>query len=518
LQDKSRGTKGRMPCSLTVFDGLDCIGGTKILLQTGETRVFLDFGINFRKFSQYFSNFLRPRSSRGIHDFLELGLVPPLPVYRNDLVPSDLSLSSDMPANAIYLSHAHTDHSGCAGLLNRETLLCCSPLTAAILRGMQDVGRESPAEEVVYARIRRPRQEEGRVLLSDRVSPLEGREVRVTGSIGGLDEAWRQSPFESRGLNLETCKIVEAQGPLTQKAWEVDHSIPGSTALALETEAGWVVYTGDFRMHGEKSRLTERFVEEAAGLEPRLLIIEGTRVTKEQDRRETEEEVYMNCLRAVRGERGLVVADFSPRNFERLEVFRRIAGEVGRELVILPEDAYMLRLLECVDGRDRLSGLGVYGELKEVRDTWEKRIRGEVLERMVDPSQVSQNPSRYLLCMSLWDINHLLDVNPRGGAYIYSSSEAFSEEELFDFQRLHCWLEHFRMRVVGLKFKDGKVEFEPGYHASGHASPKELLEVIERIRPREVLPLHTEDRKWFRKKVKRTEVLLPAEGEQVLLE
>jgi ribonuclease J len=503
---------------LTVFDGLDCIGGTKILLQTKDTSVFLDFGINFCKFSLYFSNFLRPRSSRGIHDLLELGLVPPLSVYRKDLIPGDLSLSPDRPADAIYLSHAHTDHSGCAGLLHLKTVLCCSPLTAAILRGMQDVRREPPAEELVYTRIRRPRQEEGRVLVDDSVSPLEGREVRVTGSMGRLGEVWRQSPSERRGLNLETCKILEAQGPLTQKAWEVDHSIPGSTAFALETEAGWVVYTGDFRMHGEKSGLTERFVEEAAGLEPRLLIIEGTRVTKEQDRRETEEEVYMNCLRVAKEERGLLVADFSPRNFERLEIFRRIAREVGREFVILPEDAYMLSLLECVDGRDRLSGLRVYGELKEVKDTWEKRIRLKLLERMVDPSQVSQNPSQYLLCLSLWDINHLLDIKPQGGTYIYSSSEAFSEEELFDFRRLHFWLEHFRMRAVGLKFKNGKVEFERGYHASGHASPKELLEVIERIRPKEVLPLHTENRKWFRKKVKRAKVLLPAEGEQISLE
>ncbi|HPT73813.1 MAG TPA: hypothetical protein PKX52_02825, partial [Methanomassiliicoccaceae archaeon] len=51
----------------------------------------------------------------------------------------------------------------------------------------------------------------------------------------------------------------------------------------------------------------------ARGLEPRLLIVEGTRASRE-DRDESEEMVEENCLRAVSEERGLVVADFGPRN------------------------------------------------------------------------------------------------------------------------------------------------------------------------------------------------------------
>jgi len=149
---------------LTVHDGLDSIGGNKILLETGGIRAFLDFGINFKKHSCFFAEFLKP-APPGVHDLLQLGLIPELPIYREDLVPSDLHLPSDQPADAVYLSHAHLDHCGCAGLLGLQTTVCCSAMTAAILKGMQDVKSESPWEEVVYLS-RRERDEGGTYLYS----------------------------------------------------------------------------------------------------------------------------------------------------------------------------------------------------------------------------------------------------------------------------------------------------------------------------------------------------------------
>jgi len=43
------------------------------------------------------------------------------------------------------------------------------------------------------------------------------------------------------------------------KAWPVDHSIPGAMAYAVETSEGWIVYTGDLRLHGSKGNLTRAF-------------------------------------------------------------------------------------------------------------------------------------------------------------------------------------------------------------------------------------------------------------------
>ncbi len=65
-----------------------------------------------------------------------------------------------------------------------------------------------------------------------------------------------------------------------------------------------------------------------------MLIIEGTRIGR-KDRKESEDEVHSTCLNATVDEKGLVVADFSPRNFERLDTFMSIAKESGGKLVVL---------------------------------------------------------------------------------------------------------------------------------------------------------------------------------------
>ncbi|HUI38689.1 MAG TPA: ribonuclease J, partial [Thermoplasmata archaeon] len=61
---------------LTVFDGASSIGGTKILLEQGGTRLFLDFGTNYQRMGEYFEEYLQPRPARGLVDLIELGLLP----------------------------------------------------------------------------------------------------------------------------------------------------------------------------------------------------------------------------------------------------------------------------------------------------------------------------------------------------------------------------------------------------------------------------------------------------------
>ena len=60
------------------------------------------------------------------------------------------------------------------------------------------------------------------------------------------------------------------------RCFPVDHSIYGAAAYAVETSRGWIVYTGDLRLHGKQGHLTKKFIEEARELKPEILICEGT--------------------------------------------------------------------------------------------------------------------------------------------------------------------------------------------------------------------------------------------------
>lgn len=99
-------------------------------------------------------------------------------------------------------------------------------------------------------------------------------------------------------------------------------------------------------------------------------------------------------------------------------------------------------------------------------------------------------------------MKNLLDIKPHAGTYIYSSSEAFEEESEFDFMRLNNWLKYFNFKIYGFDIveEEGKEKpnFTKGFHASGHASKKDLTWAIDKIDPEIIIPVHTDNPEWFK--------------------
>ncbi len=258
-------------------------------------------------------------------------------------------------------------------------------------------------------------------------------------------------------------------------------------------------------------------MEEMRGLRPLALLCEGTRA--DDDKRVTEEEVHENALREVKQAKGLVVADFGPRNVERLTTFLRIAQQTGRKLLVLGKDAYLLEAMhlaspERVPDIVNHPEILVYGDPKASLRSWERKLRDRYGPRVVAADEVRQRQGECILCFSFWDVNDLIDVEPRGGVYIYSSSEAYGEEQQLDLRRLRNWLGHLGMRFVG--DPEGGDE---GFHSSGHASGTDLLEMVRTIAPRVLIPIHTEKPEYFVSNLRGEgiEVRVPELGEEMAL-
>ena len=73
--------------SLIFYGGVNEIGENKTLLEDKDAKVFLDFGKSFSRRAKFFEEYISPRTSNGIVDFLTMGLIPDiLGVYRDDLM------------------------------------------------------------------------------------------------------------------------------------------------------------------------------------------------------------------------------------------------------------------------------------------------------------------------------------------------------------------------------------------------------------------------------------------------
>jgi ribonuclease J len=376
--------------SLTFYGGVNEIGGNKILLQDGDTKVFLDFGMSFNQKRLYYSPpFLSPKSEKSL---LELGILPKLEgVYKFDKKPPKV--------NGVFLSHGHMDHSAYLSFINREIPVYCGETTQIILQALGETRRidlEFNVEDVVF------------------------------------------NPFR-------TGKVVKL-GDLEIEPFHVDHSVPGAYGFVIHTSNGAVVYTGDFRVHGAKPEMTRDFVEKAKETKPVAVVTEATNMTGASVSSEAEVENKLNSI--VKQAEGIVLASFAYADVDRLNSFYRIAKRNGRCLAVSLKQAYMLKMLREDKGLSvpdiAEESVLVFRKSKRRYETWESQLMEQYSSKIVDVFEVSKQQCKVVLAISFYDLEELVEIQPQAGScYILSASEPFNEEMEIDNERLRNWLSHY---------------------------------------------------------------------------
>jgi len=527
---------------LTFYGGINEIGGTKILLEDGSRKLLLDFGFPYKGHKLFYEEYLKPRSGAGLLDPLVMSLLPPLEgIYRDDLESPDVwQQFRSVPTyrrleqvDGVLLSHAHLDHSGYISFLRSEIPVYSTAVTAFIAKTMQDSGKADFDQQVCYFSPTVKESPTGwkQIAFLTSNTPRQQRQF----CIADIDPAdlnadalqfWQWGFWERTGRQKElaSCAMTTHRNcNFNLRCFPVDHSIPGACAWGIETSSGWIIYSGDLRLHGKRAELTKRFIEEAAALHPRALILEGTNVQREANVAELE--VYENGLRAVASSKGLVIGDFSPRDVDRLLTFLQIAKDTGRKLVILPKDAYLLktmRLLEPdIPDIAREDSLLIYQDTIASKSPrlWMRNICQEYENKIVLADDIRSAQDQFILCFSFFDLNELPSISPKPGSlYVYSSSEPHDEEQEIDFRRLHEWLQYFGLSGFGLPVEGSNgwqiPDGEKGLHASGHACGPDLLKIAQQINPEILIPVHSLHPNFYTEHLNSSKinVILPAVG------
>ncbi len=483
-----------------IFGGVGEIGGNKVLISSPDRRaIMLDFGKSFSREDAFFQYPFMPPMFPG--DYFKTGLLPPSegPEWR----------MRGYEIGGLFISHAHLDHWGYLPLIHREIPVHLGRAGRTILEAYRSMG---------------------------------SRDLAALG--------------ELRMGTFSTGDVLEVDG-LTLVPVHVDHSVPGAYGFLVDCCSKRVAYTGDLRMHGPRRDMTEDFIDILAEEGVDLLLMEATKVAPENDpesslvkvlenriwyrwRREppkrvnfevsTEDEVGERMRGVLEGSEGLILVEVSPTDVDRVRTVCEVARALGRKLVMDERVGFMA---------DALSDVGI-SDLPRPGDylLWRRRRRGkdgtevklgsreprgllDFIGRVEDrggPDSVLWGDSRRRILedggshfVITSNATRFLYEIPMGMKptmeFVMSRSEPFSEETALSLDRLMNWL-----LIYG-------IHRYYRIHVSGHISPDQISDVLERVNPKRVVPIHTEHPDLFDlyvpKSMREGGILLPEIGRPI---
>jgi len=461
-----------MMTQITLHGAVGEIGGNKILIEEGDTRIFFDFGLSFGRWGEYFSPYLQPRKWNYISDFIKLGLLPDLDgLYRPDYEERLRESTKEPKFDGIILSHPHLDHAGFLSFIRSDIPVYCSTGCKAILQAIEETAYGFHEYTHIKEAFKlRPSKRDSSKIVKDKDSRIQ-RQINI----------------------LETTTKID---DLTIHTYPVDHSVPGATSFIIETKEGAIVYTGDIRFHGRRGNESDIFVEKAKSFDPLLIISEGTNI--EEPTSFGEMDLQQKLFSLVENIPGLITVNFPVRDMDRMRSFIEAAKHADRTLVVNLKQAYTLRILEengvkNMPTIDEISifipkkGWGILNDINypieiQMRDyqTWEN----ELIERTnsVSADDINKHPKDFIYRCDFFELKNLFEVNPpEGSIFIRSVTEPVDEEMELDHKKAINWLMFF-----------GLHPYEQ-IHCSGHASGYDIREMIKKISPKYVMPVHTEN-------------------------
>ncbi len=308
-------------------------------------------------------------------------------------------------------------------------------------------------------------------LYSQLKAPVHARPFTAWHAKRKMDEAG-QNPDAVRVV-LPYPEQIEA-GPFRVSFLPLSHSIPESSGLVIDTPAGRLLHTGDFKLD-ETPVLGDPFDEslwrEVAGEGVHALICDSTNVFSDRPGR-SEASVGPELVKLIEGAEHMVVATTFASNVARLQQLAAAGVAAGRQVCLLGRS--MQRMVLAAGETGLLSDFPHTIPVEDARDV----ARSELM-LIVTGSQGERRAASAQLARG----KYLGMQMAEGDLFLFSSKTIPGNERAV-------------ARIMNAYSEMGVdvVAENDLYHVSGHANRPDLLRVHEILNPDIVIPMHGEHR------------------------
>jgi len=410
---------------ITIHRGTKEIGGSAVEIESRGSRIVKDIGMPLtfidRKFE--FSKFSHIKGE----ELINQRILPDIKgLYQWD--------DRHKPVDGVFISHAHQDHYGFYGYLNRDIPVYLGEATKRLIDAT-----------VMF-------------------TPLEG-EINT--------------PHYIQHEKSFIC------GQFRITPYLMDHAAFDAYAFVIEAEGKKIIYTGDFRAHGQKKKIFNWFLHNAPR-EADAILLEGTMIGRSGEYVMAEEELEKEAVKIMEKADGPVLIYTSSQNIDRLVSFYKASKRTGRTFVV---DLYTAIILDIVRNYgkipypshqyDKLSVFYPWKLCEKLASEKRKELMYKFKKHKIKKEEIfsgGKNISMLVRPSFIPDLRLIGDLN--GASLIYSMWEGYLEEDI---------------NKKFLEFLESKsVKDIHRLHTSGHASFFDLKLLVDKLQPQRIIPIHTD--------------------------
>ena len=338
---------------------------------------------------------------------------------------------SDKLIDGIVISHAHQDHIGLLGYVNTEIKYYLGEATHEIIK---------------------------------------------------LGNDFHQKDIQLKHFfHFEKAKTFDV-GDISITPYWNDHSAFDAYSFLLEANGKTIFYSGDFRSHGRKAKAFEWFIRNAPQ-NVDYLLLEGTTIGSSDEPFKTEDELEQEFATLFKNSDCINYISTSSQNIDRLVSIYRACLESGKTLVI---DIYTANVLNTLSEFANLPT--PLKNFKQINVIFPNKLTTNLVKRNLEhlvykftgskitTTTISENPSNYVVIVRPSMKIDLQKITVDKGNLIYSMWDGYKKKPYT--MKFLDWLESKNFTVIDI-------------HTSGHADTPTLKRMVEAIKPKYIVPIHT---------------------------